>query len=59
MADRTTSSITIGAGRSTIMTVIADFASYPEWAGQVKSARLLSTGEDGRPRRSGSSWTRA
>jgi ribosome-associated toxin RatA of RatAB toxin-antitoxin module len=49
MADRTTSSITIGAGRSTIMTVIADFDSYPEWAGQVKSARLLSTGEDGRP----------
>src|SRR5688572_10963953 len=38
MADRTTSSITIGADRSTIMTVIADFASYPEWAGQVKSA---------------------
>ncbi|MDP9845233.1 SRPBCC family protein [Streptosporangium lutulentum] len=49
MADRTTSSITIGAGRSTIMTVIADFGSYPEWAGQVKSARVLSTGEDGRP----------
>ncbi|MBB5961775.1 SRPBCC family protein [Planomonospora venezuelensis] len=49
MADRTTSSITIGAGRSTIMTVIADFASYPEWAGQVKSAQVLSTGQDGRP----------
>ncbi len=49
MADRTTSSITIGAGRSPIMTVIADFASYPEWAGQVKSARVLSAGEDGRP----------
>ncbi|WP_433255284.1 SRPBCC family protein [Streptosporangium sp. CA-135522] len=51
MADRTTSSITIGAGRSPIMTVIADFASYPEWAGQVKSARVLSTDEDGRPAR--------
>ncbi|MDP9861724.1 MULTISPECIES: SRPBCC family protein [Streptosporangium] len=49
MADRTTSSIMIGAGRSPIMTVIADFASYPEWAGQVKSARVLSTDEDGRP----------
>ncbi|MFF5204748.1 SRPBCC family protein [Streptosporangium sp. NPDC000396] len=49
MADRTTSSITIGADRSTVITVIADFASYPEWAGQVKSAQVLSTGEDGRP----------
>ncbi|MFI6450836.1 SRPBCC family protein [Streptosporangium amethystogenes] len=49
MADRTTSSITIGADRSTIMAVIADFPSYPQWAGQVKSARILSTEEDGRP----------
>ncbi|GAA2890823.1 SRPBCC family protein [Streptosporangium fragile] len=49
MADRTTSSITIGADRSTIMAVIADFPSYPGWAGQVKSAQVLSTGEDGRP----------
>ncbi|MCG5212258.1 SRPBCC family protein [Streptosporangium sp. KLBMP 9127] len=49
MADRTTSSITIGAGRSTVMAVIADFAAYPEWAGQVKSAETLSTGADGRP----------
>ena len=45
MADRTTSSIKIGADRSTIMTVIADFPSYPEWAGQVKAARILSTGD--------------
>ncbi|MBB2911876.1 ribosome-associated toxin RatA of RatAB toxin-antitoxin module [Streptosporangium becharense] len=49
MADRTTSSITIGADRSTIMTVIADFPSYPQWAGQVKAVQVLSTGEDGRP----------
>ncbi len=31
------------------MTVIADFPAYPEWAGQVKSADVLETGEDGRP----------
>ncbi len=49
MADRTTSNITIGADRSTVMKVIADFSAYPEWAGQVKSARVLSTGEDGLP----------
>lgn len=49
MADRTTSSITIDAGRSSVMAVIADFPAYPQWAGQVKSARILSVGEDGRP----------
>ncbi|WP_182879126.1 MULTISPECIES: SRPBCC family protein [unclassified Microbispora] len=51
MADRTSSSITIGAGRSTIMAVIADFPAYPQWAGQVKAAEVLETGEDGRATR--------
>ncbi|GLW97188.1 SRPBCC family protein [Microtetraspora sp. NBRC 16547] len=51
MADRTTSSITIGADRASIMTVIADFPAYPEWAGQVKSASVLDTGAEGRPSR--------
>jgi hypothetical protein len=51
MADRTTSSITIKAEPSTIMTVIADFPAYPQWAGQVKSVDVLETGEDGRPAR--------
>ncbi|MCA2226848.1 SRPBCC family protein [Nonomuraea aurantiaca] len=49
MADRTTSSITVGADRAAVMAVIADFAAYPEWAGQVKEAEILSTGADGRP----------
>ncbi|MEU4543390.1 SRPBCC family protein [Nonomuraea dietziae] len=49
MADRTTSSITVDADRSHVMTVIADFGSYPEWAGQVKSAEVLSSGPEGRP----------
>ena len=49
MADRTTSSITIGADPSTIMAVIADFPAYPAWAGQVKSAQVLSVDDDGRP----------
>ncbi|MFC0861076.1 SRPBCC family protein [Sphaerimonospora cavernae] len=51
MADRTSSSITIGAARSSVMAVIADFAAYPEWAGQVKSAEILETGDDGRASR--------
>ncbi|GAA2383437.1 SRPBCC family protein [Nonomuraea africana] len=49
MADRTTSSITVDADRSHVMTVIADFGSYPEWAGQVKSAEVLTSAPDGRP----------
>lgn len=49
MADRTSSSITIGADRARVMTVIADFRAYPEWAGQVRSAEVLGTGADGRP----------
>ncbi|GGO73050.1 SRPBCC family protein [Nonomuraea cavernae] len=49
MADRTTSSITVDADRAGVMAVIADFPAYPEWAGQVKSAEILTTGADGRP----------
>ncbi|MFI6477890.1 SRPBCC family protein [Nonomuraea sp. NPDC050663] len=49
MADRTTSSITIAAGRASVMAVIADFSAYPEWAGQVKKAEVLSYHEDGQP----------
>ncbi|MFF3664651.1 SRPBCC family protein [Microtetraspora malaysiensis] len=51
MADRTTSSITIDADPASVMTVIADFPAYPEWAGQVKSASVLETAEQGRAAR--------
>jgi ribosome-associated toxin RatA of RatAB toxin-antitoxin module len=51
MADRTTSSIDIGADQATVMRVISDFAAYPEWAGEIKSATVLDTDpETGRPR---------
>ncbi|GII90211.1 SRPBCC family protein [Sinosporangium siamense] len=49
MADRTSSRITIAADRPAILAVIADFPAYPQWAGQVKSAEVLSTDEEGRP----------
>lgn len=49
MADHTSSRITIAADPPAIMAVIADFAAYPEWAGQVKSAEVVETGPDGRP----------
>jgi ribosome-associated toxin RatA of RatAB toxin-antitoxin module len=40
MADQTTSSIVIDADPATIMSVIADFESYPAWATGVKSATV-------------------
>jgi carbon monoxide dehydrogenase subunit G len=45
MADRTTASITVAAPRADVMAVIADFASYPEWASAVQSAEVI--GRDG------------
>jgi len=50
MADKTTSSIVIARPRQIVMGVIADFASYPEWAG-MNSAEVLELGTDGRARR--------
>ncbi len=49
MADRTSSSITIKAGKKEIMGVIADYPAYPDWADGIKSAEVLSTHPDGRP----------
>lgn len=48
MADRTSSSITIAAGKPEIMAVIADFAEYPEWAEGITAAEVVATGDDGR-----------
>jgi len=50
MADRTSSGITVAAPRATIMSVIADFAAYPQWAGGVRSAEVAEPGADGRAR---------
>ena len=50
MADRTESSITIAAEPVTIMDVIADLESYPEWTSGVKEVEVLTVYEDtGRP----------
>ncbi|RJL31480.1 SRPBCC family protein [Bailinhaonella thermotolerans] len=48
MADRTTSRIVIDAPAAEIMSVIADFPAYPEWAGQVRGVRVVEEGPDGR-----------
>jgi hypothetical protein len=51
MADQATSNITINAGKSDVMAVIADFDAYPEWSGQIKHVTIEDTGPDGRASR--------
>ncbi|NKZ06444.1 SRPBCC family protein [Actinomadura latina] len=51
MADRTSSSITVKAGKAEIMAVIADLEAYPEWASGIREFTVQETGEDGRARR--------
>jgi ribosome-associated toxin RatA of RatAB toxin-antitoxin module len=47
MADESTQSIVVDADADTIMSVIADFPAYPDWAGPVKEVEVLSTDADG------------
>jgi len=49
--EESTQSIVIDADPADVMSVIADFASYPAWTGSVKSARVLEDGPGGRARR--------
>jgi Polyketide cyclase / dehydrase and lipid transport len=49
MAERTSGSATIAAPAHAVMSVIADFAAYPQWAG-VQSAEVVEPGADGRAR---------
>ncbi|MFH8987315.1 SRPBCC family protein [Streptomyces sp. NPDC017940] len=48
MAEYTSSSIMIEAAPADVMGVIADFARYPEWTGEVKEADVLATDGAGR-----------
>ncbi|MGA4842484.1 SRPBCC family protein [Streptomyces sp. G45] len=48
MAEHTSSTITIEAAPADVMGVIADFARYPEWTGEVKLAEVLATDGSGR-----------
>ncbi|MFI9149146.1 SRPBCC family protein [Streptomyces sp. NPDC053367] len=48
MAEHTSSSITIEAAPADVMSVIADFARYPDWTGEVKQAEVLRTDAQGR-----------
>ncbi|MFG2544278.1 SRPBCC family protein [Streptomyces sp. NPDC048232] len=48
MAEHTSSSITIEAAPGDVMSVIADFARYPDWTGEVKEAEVLASDAQGR-----------
>ncbi|MDH6575108.1 SRPBCC family protein [Kitasatospora sp. MAP5-34] len=48
MAEHTRSSIIIAATPAEVMAVIADFAAYPAWTGEVKEIEVLETAPDGR-----------
>lgn len=48
MAEHTRSSIIIDAPPADVMAVIADFARYPEWTGEVKEAEVLARDDRGR-----------
>ena len=50
MADQASSTIVINAPSDAVLAVIADIDRYPEWTGQIKSAKVTESGADGRPK---------
>ncbi|QFG25814.1 SRPBCC family protein [Actinomadura sp. WMMB 499] len=51
MADRTSSSIVVEAGRPEIMAIIADLEAYPDWASGIREFTVLEAAADGRAER--------
>lgn len=50
MSETAGSTISIAAEPAAVLAVIADFGTYCEWADGIRSAQVVETGEDGRPR---------
>ena len=50
VAEKTTQTIHIEADPGTVMEVIADIDSYPEWISEYKEAEVLERGDDGYPK---------
>lgn len=50
MADKTAQTIYIDADPGTVMKVIADIGSYPDWVSEYTEAEVLETDEDGYPK---------
>jgi len=51
VADKTAQTIYIDADPGTVMDVIADIGSYPDWVNEYKETEVLETDDDGYPRR--------
>ena len=50
VADKTTQTIYIEADPGTVMQVIADIDSYPQWISEYKEAEVQERGDDGYPK---------
>ena len=50
MADKTAQTIYIDAEPSTVMEVIADIGSYPDWVAEYKETEVIETDADGYPK---------
>jgi ribosome-associated toxin RatA of RatAB toxin-antitoxin module len=50
VAEKTAQTIFIEAGPDTVMDVIADIGSYPEWVSEYTEAEVLEAGADGYPK---------
>ncbi|MEZ0363340.1 SRPBCC family protein [Mycobacterium sp. pUA109] len=50
MADKTAQTIYIDADPGTVMDVIADIGSYPDWVSEYTDAEVLETDPDGYPK---------
>ncbi len=50
VADKTAQTIYIDADPSTVMDVIADIGSYPDWVAEYKETEVLEADEDGYPK---------
>lgn len=50
MADKTAQTIYIDADPATVMDVIADIGSYPDWVKEYREAEVLDTDADGYPK---------
>jgi ribosome-associated toxin RatA of RatAB toxin-antitoxin module len=50
VADNTSQTIYIDADPGTVMDVIADIASYPQWVSEYKETEVLEADDDGYPK---------
>ena len=50
VADKTAQTIFIDADPATVMDVIADIGSYPDWVAEYKETEVLEADDDGYPR---------